>query len=654
MSDREDSLAQGDTIPKLLLEQAINRPEKTAIREKDLGIWQSWSWREAAGQVRAIACALSSYGLTRGDKVAIIGDNRPHLYWAMTACQAVGAVPVPVYQDSGADEVRRVFDHAQVRFAIVEDQEQVDKVLAVRDACPNVERVIYVDPRGLRHYEHSFLSNFEELAERGRAFDAENPEFFLDEVAKGKGSDLSVILYTSGTTGRPKGVMLSFDNIVITARNANAHEQVGDDEELLAYLPMAWVGDHIFSYGQALVGGFTVNCPESADTVMLDLRELGPTFFVAPPRIFENILTQVTVRMGGAVWLKLKMFRFFMDVADRSGARILERKPVPFLDRVLYAGGRVLVYGPLKNTLGFSRMRRAYVTGEAIGREIFDFYRSLGVNLKQLYGQTESSIYITVQRDNDVKPDTVGTPAPECQIKIGDNNEVIYRSPGAFLGYYRDPEATAEIKTTDGWVHTGDAGSIDEDGHLKIIDRLSDVGTLGDGTLFAPKYIENKLKFFPCIREAVTIGDGREYVTAFVNIDLGAVGTWAEKRGLAFTSYADLASQDDVYDLVAGSIGQANQDLAADPKLASSQIKRFLILNKELDAVDGELTRTGTVRRGIISERYGDLVDALYSARGHVSVEAKVTFEDGQEGRISADLKIRDVAAGAEPLRQAS
>lgn len=654
MSDHEGLLARGDTIPKLLLEHARNRPNKTAIREKDLGIWQSWSWREASDQVRAFACALANHGLTRGDKVAIIGDNRPHLYWAMTACQAVGAVPVPVYQDLGADEVRHVFDHAQVRFAIVEDQEQVDKVLAVVDACPNVERVIYLDPRGLRHYVHPFLSSFEDSMERGRKFDTDNPEFFLDAVAKGKGSDLSVILYTSGTTGRPKGVMLSFDNIIITARNANAHEHVRDDEELLAYLPMAWVGDHIFSYGQALVGGFTVNCPESADTVMLDLRELGPTFFFAPPRIFENILTQVTIRMEGAGWLKSNMFRFFMDVAKRSGTKILEHKPVPFLDRVGYTIGQLLVYGPLKNILGFSRVRRAYVTGEAIGPEIFDFYRSLGINLKQLYGQTEASVYVTVHPDSDVKPDTVGTPVPECQVRIAENGEVIYRSPGAFLGYYRDPEATAETKTPDGWVHTGDAGIIGEDGHLKIIDRLNDVGRLGDGAVFAPKYLENKLKFFPFIKEAVTLGDGRDYVTAFVNIDPGAVGSWAEKRGLSFTSYADIAGHDEVYALVAANIAQVNQDLAADPNLASSQIKRFLILNKELDANDGELTRTGNLRRGTIAERYSDLVDALYSERDHVAVEAKVTLDDGREATIGADLKIRNVAPDTEPLRQAS
>ena len=655
MVGKPDSAMLGDTIPKLFVERGKFQPHRTAIREKDYGIWQSWTWSEVCAEVRALACGLSEMGLTRGDKVAIIGDNRPRLYWAIAAAQSMGCVPVPVYQDAIAGEVSYVINHAQIRFAVLENQEQVDKVLSVLDDCPTLESLVYTDPRGMRHYEMPCLRGFDEVVEQGRKRDAAQPSFFDHEIGKGKGSDLAIILYTSGTTGRPKGVMLSYDNIVITARNANQVEQVRDDEEVLAYLPMAWVGDHIFSYAQALIAGFTVSCPESADTVMPDLRELGPTFFFAPPRIFENILTSVVVRMEDAGWVKRKMFKYFMEVARRSGTKILEGKPVTLGERALYALGRILVYGPLKNTLGFSRLRRAYTAGEAIGPEIFNFYRSLGINMKQLYGQTEASVYVTIQPDNDVQLDTVGKPAPGCEIKIADNGEVLYRSPGVFLGYFQNEEATAEAKTADGWVHTGDAGVISEDGHLKIIDRAKDVGRLANGTLFAPKYLENKLKFFSSIREAVAFGDGRDYVSAFINIDIDAVGSWAERQGIAYTSYTDLAGRDEVYGLIAEAVRGVNDDLANDPNLAGSSIQRFLILHKELDADDGELTRTRKVRRGFIAEHYGSLIDALYSGQTSVAVEATVTFEDGREGTFKADLKIHDVGVPvSEPLRKAS
>ena len=645
----------GDTLPKMLIERAKLSAAQTAIREKGHGIWQSWTWLQVAANVRAMALGLHQLGLARGDKVAVIGDNRPHLYWAIAAVQSMGGIPVPLYQDAVAEEMHYVLDHAEARFAVVENQEQVDKLFSIKDRCPNLEHIVYADPRGLRHYEQPFLHGVEEISATGRVVDGEHPDLFDSEVAKGTGGDLSVILYTSGTTGRPKGVMLSFDNIIISARNANKLEQIRSDEEVLAYLPMAWVGDHIFSYGQAIVAGFTVNCPESADTVMIDLRELGPTFFFAPPAIFENILTQVTIRMEDAGTFKKAMFRFFMNVARRSGSKILEGRSVSLGDRFLYALGQLFVYGPLRNVLGFSRLRRVYTAGEAIGPEIFEFYRSLGINMKQLYGQTEASVYVTIQPDNEIKLDSVGVPALDCEVDLTDEGEVIYRSPGVFMGYYKNPEATAETKTEDGWVRTGDAGLIDDDGHLKIIDRAKDVGRLNDGTLFAPKYLENKLKFFAFIKEAVCLGAGRNYAAAMINIDLDAVGNWAERRNLAYTSYSDLALRDEVYDLVQENIEAVNRDLAGDPNLAGSQIERFLILHKELDADDGELTRTRKVRRRIIAERYEDLIEALYSDAKVVSVEAKVTFEDGRKGVMKADLQVRNVAVSEpEPLRKAS
>lgn len=637
-----DQAAGLDTFPKLLAANARIRGGKPASREKDYGIWQTWTWSEVADEVRALACGLAALGCKRGDRLAIIGDNRPHLYWAMPAAQAVGGVPVPIYQDSVADEMQYVLAHAECRFAVVENQEQVDKLLEIKDRLPLLETIIYHFPRGMRHYTQDFLHLYADVQAKGRAFDAANPGFYDGEVAKGAGGDLAIMVYTSGTTGRPKGVMLSADNLIQTARNAADWEGLTDDDEMLAYLPMAWVGDHIFSVGQAFTHGFCVACPESAETVLQDLREIGPTYFFAPPRIFENILTTVMIRIEDAAPWKQRMFHYFMDLAGRVGRDILDGKPVPLIDRVKYRLGEFLVYGPLKNVLGLTRMRLGYTAGEAIGPDIFDFYRSLGLNLKQLYGSTEASVFITIQPNGDIRSDSVGVPAPGVDIRVADTGEVLFKSPGVFQAYYKNDDATAETKTDDGWVHTGDAGFLDADGHLKIIDRAKDVGRLTDGTLFAPKYLENKLKFFPFVSEAVTFGDGRDYVAAFINMDLEAVGNWAERRGLAYTGYTDLAGRPEVLELVADCVDKVNADLAQDDKLAGSQIKRFLILHKELDADDGELTRTRKVRRSVITERYGDLIAALYSDQDHCEVTATVTFEDGRTDTIHADLKIRD------------
>ncbi len=638
-----DSLIS-DTFPKLLLERAKRGSARPAIREKNYGIWQTWTWGQVEQEVRALACGLAAKGFQRGDKLAIIGDNRPRLYWSMCAAQCLGGIPVPMYQDAVAAELQYVVEHAEARFAIAEDQEQVDKLLAIKDSCPKLEIIIYDDRRGLRNYTQEYLYDFEDIQKLGRDFDANHPGFFLDQVNIGRGGDVSAILYTSGTTGNPKGVVLTHDNVVISARNGIKFDKLHQDDEVLAYLPMAWVGDHVYSYGESYVGGFCVSCPESSATVLTDLREIGPTYFFAPPRIYENILTTVMIRMEDAGWLKRKMFDYFMNVARDVGGKILDRKSVMLHKRILYWIGNLLVYGPLRNTLGFSRTRIAYTAGEAIGPDIFDFYRALGVNVKQLYGQTEAAVFVTMQPDGQVKPDTVGTPAPEVEIKITDDGEVMYRSPGVFQEYYKNSEATAATKTPDGWVHTGDAGFFDEDGHLKIIDRAKDVGKLNDGSMFAPKYVENKLKFFPYIKEAVAFGDHRDYVTAFLNIDLEAVGNWAERRHIPYASYQELAVRKEVYDLLQDCVEKVNHDLAQDSQLASSQIQRFLSLHKELDADDGELTRTRKVRRGFMADKYEKLVNALYSNDKHCEIETEVTFEDGRKGSIRADLEIRDVS----------
>jgi long-chain acyl-CoA synthetase len=635
-----------DTFPKLLLDHARRHGERPAMREKDLGIWQSWNWVQAAREVQDFAAGLAAQGFRRGDKLGIIGDNRPRLYWAIAAAQCLGGVPVPVYQDAIAAEMEFVLDHAEARLVLVEDQEQVDKLLAVKERLPRLEAIIYDDGRGMRHYMYDFLRSWDAVQEEGRRFAAAHPRFLADAIAEGKGSDIAVILYTSGTTGQPKGVMLTHRNVLSSAKSAAGREGLRVNDEVLAYLPIAWAGDHIFSYAQSYATGFCVSCPESAGTVMTDLRELGPTYFFAPPRIYENILTQVMIRMEDAGWVKRRLFHYFMDLARRVGGRILDREPVSVTDRMLYALGDVLIYGPLKNTLGFSRIRLAYTAGEAIGPDLFTFYRSLGINIKQLYAMTEASI-LCAQPDGEVKPDTVGTPLPGVELLIADNGEVLYRGPAVFAGYYKNAQATAEAKRPDGWVHSGDAGFLGDDGHLRIIDRAKDVGKLQDGTLFAPKFIENKLKFFPFIKEAVAFGRDRQFVAAIINIDPGAVGNWAERNGITYGGYQELAALPAVYDLVQGCIEQVNRDFAAESHLAGSQIRRFLILHKELEADDGELTRTRKVRRRVIGERYQPLVDALYAGAQTVRIESEVTFEDGRRGMLKAELQIRDAKAAA-------
>ncbi|WP_338549391.1 AMP-binding protein [Roseovarius phycicola] len=639
---KSSKAAEGlQSIPALLHRNATQLGTKPAYREKEYGIWQSWTWAETEKEIEALALGLLNLGINEGDFIAIAGRNRPYFYWSMVAAQCVGAVPVPVYQDSASEEMAYVLDHCGARFAIVEDQEQVDKIIDIQESLHQFEHMIYVDPRGLRKYDHHKLHEFSHVQEQGRAA---RDEFSGDLAARRAKLDYDstcVMLYTSGTTGKPKGVVLSNRNIIEASKSSSEFDKLTGAEEVLAYLPMAWVGDFIFSIGQAYWCGFCVNCPESADTMHVDLREIGPTYYFAPPRVFETQLTNVMIRMEDAGRFKRWLFEKFMDHARKVGPAILDGGSVSGWDRLKYKLGNLMIYGPLKDTLGFGRVRVGYTAGEAIGPEIFEFYRALGINLKQLYGQTEASVFITLQPDGEVRNDTVGIAAPGVELRIADSGEVFYRSAGVFEEYYKNPESTASTKDAEGWVATGDAGFIDESsGHLRIIDRAKDVGKMASGQMFAPKYVENKLKFYPNILEAVVFGNQRDECTAFINIDLNAVGNWAERNNIGYASYQELAGHQQVLETIRSHVEEVNRSLADDPMLAHCQVHRFIVLHKELDADDGEMTRTRKVRRGVISEKFEDLLGALYDGSDDIFTTTEVTYEDGRKGSISATLSI--------------
>src|SRR3989344_6091791 len=596
------------TFPQLLLKHAAERPTAPALREKEYGIWQTHSWADLVRLVEQVAAGLHLAGLQRHEHMVVIGANRPRLYATMLAAQSLGAIPVPLYQDAVGAECVFPLNNAEVRFCLVEDQEQVDKLLEIREQCPQISNIYFDDPRGLRNYEEQGLASLDSLIEAGKAHVAKNPQWFHSEVAKAQPDDVAAMFFTLGTTGNPKGVGHTHSTLLDRASAGAEFDKLTSSEEVLAYLPTAWIGQNIFSYAQWLGCGYVVNCPESASTVTIDLKEVGPTYYFAPPRIFEGLLTSVMIRMEDAGTIKRAMFHACMSVAKRVGPALMDGEPVGTLDRIKYALGNLLVYGPLRNNLGFSRVRVAYTAGEAIGPDLFTFYRSIGINLKQLYGSTETAVFVCLQPDNQARADTVGVPIRGVEIKVADNGEILVKSAGLLKEYYKNPKATAEVLTADGWYHTSDAGFLDAHGHLKIIDRVKDVGRIkggaNDGAMFAPKYVENKLKFFPHIRKVVALGDGREKVCVMVNIDFDAVGNWAERRNLPYAGY-------------------------------------------------GELTRTNKVRRGFIAEKYAVLVDALYAGRTEQYIETQVKFEDGRTGSVSATLKLSDTKTFA-PVKAAA
>jgi long-chain acyl-CoA synthetase len=635
-------VAELTTLPRLLQRNVRDRRDRTAIREKDRGIWQSYTWGEYGAHVHDFALGLAALGFTRGETLSVIGDNRPRLYWAQVAAQALGGIAVPVYQDSIARELQYVWSHAEVSVIVAEDQEQVDKVVSLREQLPALRFVIYDDPRGLARYRHDWLKSFTEVEALGQKFAEEHPGYLEAEIEKGRPEDVAMICYTSGTTGTPKGAMLTHANAVATANTFTQAESVRPDDEWLAYLPMAWVGDAFYTLVLSLAVGFAVSCPESPETVQRDLRELGPTVVLAPPRIWENMLTSVQVRAADATPLKRWVFERCRAAAERAEILRADGKPVPAGLRLACALGEFFVYGPVRDQLGLRRARWAYTGGAPLGPDTFRFFRSFGVNLKQVYGSTESSALISVQPDGEANPTTAGRPCPGIEVRIAERGEVLVRSRGVFKGYFKADEATREVVDPDGWFHTGDAGFLDPRGHLVIIDRAKDVGALADGTPFAPQFIENKLKFSPYVREAVAFGHEQPFVAAMVAIDLNTVGNWAERRGIPYTSYMDLSQKPEVRGLIAEEIAKANATLPE-----STRIRRFLLLTKDLEADDAEMTRTRKVRRRFIAEKYAPVIDAFYSGGREVELTATITYEDGREAAIQSRVRIEDVEAEA-------
>ncbi|MGE0660751.1 MAG: AMP-binding protein [Reyranellaceae bacterium] len=641
-------LSEQFTLPQLLARNVAGYPDAPAMREKDRGIWITHSWAQYNRHVSDFANGLASLGFRRGDKTTVVGDNRPRLYWAQMAAQSLGGIAVPVFQDSIASELVYVLNHAEVAVIVAEDQEQVDKVLSLRDQLPSLRLVVYDDPRGMTDYDSDILKSFEEVEKLGREYAAANPNYLKDEIAKGRPTDVALFAYTSGTTGKPKGAMLTHANLIGSAEGFIEVEELHRGDEWLSYLPMAWVGDAIFSLVLSTVVGITCNCPESPETVQRDLRELGPQIMLAPPRIWENMLTTINVKAADASPLKRRVFEYFRRLAEDVELARSEGREVPGGKRLMHWIGEWLVYGPVRDQLGLRRLRWAYTGGAPLGADTFRMFRGFGINLKQVYGSTETSALVAVQNDDEADPNTVGRPCKGIEIKIAENGELLIKSRGIFAGYYKQEEATRDAIDPDGWFHTGDAGFVDPRGHLVIIDRAKDVGKMADGTPFAPQFIENKLKFSPFIREAICFGNQRPYVTAMIAIDLTTAGHWAEKRGLAYTSYMDLSLKPEMASLILGEIEKCNAGLPAE-----TRIRRFLLLTKDFDADDAEITRTRKLRRAFIAEKYAPVIEAFYGGASGAELVSEVTYEDGRKATVRSDVVIHDIG-GAAATRKAA
>ncbi len=634
------ALGADDTFPRLLVRNARARGERVALREKEFGIWQSFTWRAYHDRVRDFSLGLVALGVERGDKVAIIGDNRPEWVWSEIAAQAAGAASVGIYQDSSLVEVAFVIDHCDASIIVAEDQEQVDKILEMIDKLPKVRHVVYTDPRGLRKYDHPTLLSFEAVEERGRALARERPGLFEENVAKGSADDLAIICYTSGTTGNPKGAMLTFRNLLEMALALDEVDPKRSDDEFVSFLPLAWIGEQMMSLSTALAKGFTVSFPEEPDTVTEDIREIGPNVMFAPPRVWESLTSTVQVKIMDTTPFKRFMYERCMPIGQKVADLRFAKQPVPAHWRVLYRLAELALFRALKDRLGMSNLRTASTGGAALGPDVFRFFHAIGVPLKQIYGQTEIAGISCIHRDGDIAFHSVGKPIPGTEVRIAPDGEILSRSASVFRGYHKNDEAT-RTALADGWLHSGDAGYFSDDGHLVVIDRLKDVMKLSDGTQFSPQFIENRLKFSPYVKEAVVVGKDRPYLTAMLCVDMGVVGKWAERNKLSYTTYTDLSAKPEVYDLVQREVDQVNETLPV-----AARIHKFVLLYKELDADDEELTRTRKVRRVFVEERYREVIAALYGDAPEVRIDTTIKFQDGKTARIRTTLLVRRLELG--------
>jgi long-chain acyl-CoA synthetase len=626
------------TIPRLFVRQCKKYGNtKVAMREKEFGIWMPFTWQDYYDNVKYLSLGMVSLGLKRGDKVAMIGDNRPEGLWAEMAAICAGGVAVWLFQDCMMEEVKYIIDHSDSKFFVGESQEEVDKALLIKDDCPKLQTIVWDDPKGMRNYHQEYLISIKKVQELGKALDQKDPDLFEKMVNEGTGDDVCLLFYTSGTTALPKGALLTHWNMLTMGRNLMAVDPCYDTDDFVSYLPFAWIGEQMMSISCGLQIGYTLNFPEEPETAQENIREIGPHVMFAPPRLYEGMTRQVQVKYIDSTWIKRKVYEFATNVGYKAANLKFDKKPVSLGVKFLNWIASITMQKKLKDHLGLSRLRHCYTGGAAMGPDHFRFFHALGVNLKQIYGQTEIAGISIVHRDGDVKFDTVGTPIPETEVRITEEGEIISKSPSVFIGYYKNEEATKKT-LVDGWLYSGDRGFIDEDGHLVVFDRSKDVMTLSDGRPFSPQYLETRLKFSPFIGEAWAIGDKREYITAVMCIDYAVVGKWADDKKLNYTSYMELSQKPEVYDLVQKQIEEANKDLPAPAK-----IRKFVNLYKVFDADDEELTRTSKLKRAFVENRYKDIVNGLYSNDDTVHMDTKITYEDGREQRIKTDLHIQKI-----------
>jgi len=627
-----------DTFPKLLLEKAKKYGRrKIALREKDLGIWQSFTWEEYLEKVNYFSLGMISLGFQPGDKISVIGDNKPEWIIAELAAQSAGGYGTGIYQDSILKEVAYIINHSETKFVIAEDQEQVDKILDMQEELPNVKKIIYYDPKGMTKYDSDLLAYFPDVIEMGKRYEKDHPGQFERNVENTKSEDVAWICTTSGTTGFPKLAMLTHRNLISMATNLGTFDPKYDTDEFVSFLPLPWVGEQMMAVASGLLFGLTVNFPESVESAQADLREIGPHIMFSPPRVWENMCASVQVKVMDASFLKRLVFNTCLPIGQKWSEYKFEKKAPPLHFRLLYTLAYLAVFKALKDRLGFSNIRSATTGGAALGPDTFKFFHALGISLKQIYGQTEISGISCVHKNSDINPDTMGEPIPETEVKISETGEILSRSPAVFPGYYKQPEETAKT-VIDGWLHSGDAGYLTPEGHIVVIDRIKDVMSLIDGVKFSPQFIENKLKFSPFIKEAVTVGHNRDFIIAMICIDFGIVGNWAEKNRVNYTTYTDLASKPEVVDLIQREVEKVNKGLPDNAK-----VKRFVLLYKELDPDDDELTRTRKVRRHFVEEKYREIIEGMYRGDDSIRIEAIIKFQDGKTSTIRTVMAVKNV-----------